>query len=261
VTAVVEVQTDGGVARITLDSPRNRNALSAQLVDELAGALQAAAADRDVRAIVLSHTGPIFCSGADLRESAQGIKPRYTAGELIERIVTAPKLVISRLAGPARAGGLGLAAACDISIVVDTAEFAFTEVRIGVVPAIISLIAAPRLGLTRTSELFLTGATFSGRSAAEWGLFTKAVPATELDDEITRRLCDIGSAEPSALAATKQLVRGMWPSITRKNLAAMAELSATWFASEGAREGFASFAEKRAPAWKRALGSDSADNN
>jgi len=238
-----------GVATVTLDSPRNRNALSAQLRRELQHHLDAAVADPAVRVVVLGHTGPVFCSGMDLRESrgagAQGVQ-EFPA--ILRTILTAPQPVVARVAGPARAGGIGLLAACDIAVAVDTATFAFTEVRIGVVPAVIAVTVLPRLVPRAAHELFLTGETFDAGRAAAVGLVNAAVPAERLDAEVTRYVELLGLGAPGALAATKALMQR--PEIDAA-FAAMQQLSARHFASTEGQEGMAAFAEKRPPNWVR----------
>src|SRR5689334_12509556 len=201
---LVHHATADGVATITLDSPRNRNALSAQLRQELQRRLDAAIADEAVRVIVLTHTGPVFCSGMDLRESrgaaadAQGVRefPR-----ILRTLWTSPTPVVARLAGPARAGGVGLLAACDLAVAADTATFAFTEVRIGVVPAVIAVTVLPRLQPRAAHELFLTGDTFDAARAAAVGLLDAAVPADRLDAEVARYVDLLRRGAPGALAA------------------------------------------------------------
>lgn len=238
-----------GVATVTLDSPRNRNALSAQLRRELQHHLDAAVADPAVRVIVLGHTGPVFCSGMDLRESrgaaadAQGVA-EFPA--ILRTILTAPKPVVARVAGPARAGGIGLVAACDVAVAVDTATFAFTEVRIGVVPAVIAVAVLPRLLPRAAHELFLTGESFDAGRAQAIGLVNAAVPADRLDAEVARYVELLRLGAPGALAATKAL---MQRSGLDSAFAAMQQLSARHFASAEGQEGMAAFAEKRPPTW------------
>ena len=184
---LVHYTVDNGVATITLDSPHNRNALSAQLRRELRDRLAAAAEDDTVRVIVLDHTGPVFCAGMDLKEA--GSPDSSTAGvnefpEILTRIWTSPKPVVAKLAGPARAGGVGMVAAADIAVAVDSATFAFTEVRLGLVPAVISVTVLPRLLPRAAHELFLTGEKFDAGRAVEVGLLNAAVPADRLDAEV-----------------------------------------------------------------------------
>lgn len=234
-----------GVAAVTLDSPRNRNALSAQLRRELQHHLDAAVADPAVQVIVLGHTGPVFCSGMDLRESRDA--PDVAGFPAILRtILTAPQPVVARVAGPARAGGIGLLAACDVAVAADTATFAFTEVRIGVVPAVIAVTVLPRLLPRAAQELFLTGETFDAGRAAAVGLVNTAVPADRLDAEVTRYVELLRLGAPGALAATKALMRR--PELDSA-FAAMQQLSARHFASAEGREGMAAFAGKRLPNW------------
>ncbi len=159
-----------------MDQPHNRNALTPALLGGLAGGLEAALADTAVRVIVLTHTGPAFCAGADL--SGGGAPPAAAgAGRHPRRDQDAPKPVVARIAGHCLGGGVGLAAACDLSIAEEAARFGFTEVRLGVAPAIISVVCLPKLRRADALELFLSGERISAGRAAEVGLITRAVPA------------------------------------------------------------------------------------
>ncbi|MFC6090624.1 enoyl-CoA hydratase-related protein [Saccharothrix lopnurensis] len=241
-----------GIATITLDSPRNRNALSRQLRAELTAHLDTATADDAVRVVVLSHTGPVFCSGMDLREAGGASADQQGVNEfpaILERLWTSPKPVVARLAGPARAGGVGLVAACDIAIAVDTATFAFSEVRIGVVPAVISVTVLPRLLPRAAHELFLTGETFAAPRAAAIGLINSAVPAEGLDDEVTRYTDMLALGAPGALAATKRVLREPRAEDLGVAFADMLELSARHFGGPEGQEGIAAFVAKRPPSW------------
>jgi methylglutaconyl-CoA hydratase len=157
--------------------------------------------------------------------------------------------VVARLAGPARAGGVGLVAACDIAVAADTTTFAFTEVRIGVVPAIIAVTVLPRLLPRAAHELFLTGETFDAARAAAIGLINRAVPTERLDAEVARYVDMLRRGAPDALAATKALMQRRLDDDLNAAFAAMQELSAHHFASAEGQEGMAAFAEKRLPAW------------
>ncbi|WP_189057208.1 enoyl-CoA hydratase family protein [Longimycelium tulufanense] len=241
-----------GVATITLDSPHNRNALSAQLRRELRDHLTRAVDDAAVRVVVLSHTGPVFCSGMDLKESrgadaqTQGV---HEFPAILEQIWNSPKPVVARLVGPARAGGVGLVAACDIAVAAEDATFAFSEVRIGVVPAVISVTVLPRLLPRAAHELFLTGEKFDARRAVAAGLINSAVPADTLDDEVRRYTDMLALGGPRALAATKAMLRRPRAANLREDLAEMLQLSAGYFASEEGQEGIRAFVEKRPPSW------------
>ena len=166
-TELVHLDVADGVATITLDSPANRNALSAQLRRELLGHLDTAIADAAARVIVLGHTGRVFCSGWTSRSRAGRARQDQGVNEvptILQRIWTSPTPVVAKVGGPTRAGGVGLVAACDIAVAAKAATFAFSEVRIGVVPAVISVTVLPRLLPRAAHELFLTGETFDAAS-------------------------------------------------------------------------------------------------
>lgn len=251
--ALVRVATAGGVRTLTLDSPANRNALSTPLMTELLAALADAVADDAVRAVVLSHTGPVFCSGADLKETAaayaSGTVPAGMLGDVLAAVWECPKPVLARVAGPARAGGLGLIAAADIAVCVESATFAFTEVRIGVIPAVISATVLRRLHPRAAAELYLTGQTFDGRRAAEIGLVTAAVPADALDATVAGYTDALVLGAPGALIGAKRLLRQQTGDSLRNELAELTELSTRYFLSDEGREGVAAFREKRRPRW------------
>ncbi|GEL26733.1 enoyl-CoA hydratase [Pseudonocardia sulfidoxydans NBRC 16205] len=249
---LVHLDVTAGVATVTLDSPANRNALSAQLRRELLAHLQAALADDDVRVIVLSHTGSVFCSGMDLRETRGASADQQGISEvpaILELIWTSPKPVVARVAGAARAGGVGLVAACDIAVAVETATFAFSEVRLGLVPAVISVTVLPRLLPRAAHELFLTAAVFDSPRAREIGLVNAAVPADELDATVAGYADALKLGAPAALAGTKEMLRSERPRSMSEDFAQMQELSAGYFASPDGQEGMRAFAEKRTPAW------------
>ena len=248
---LVHLEVTGGIATVTLDSPANRNALSGALMSGLHASLEAAIADDRARLIVLTGAGPVFCSGADLKERG-GAGPGAGPGGLVailKQIWHSPKPVIARVNGSTRAGGIGLIAACDIAISVDGATFAFSEVRLGLIPAIISVVVLPKLGITKGMELFLTGDTFAAREAVEFGLLNAAVPADQLDETVGRLSGSILKGSPAALAGCKRLVR----EVPDMDLDAAFDLTSRWsaeyFASEEAREGMTAFAEKRPPRW------------
>jgi methylglutaconyl-CoA hydratase len=249
---LVHYRVDKGVATITLDSPHNRNALSAQLRHELRDHLSTAAADDTVRVIVLDHTGPVFCAGMDLKEA--GDPDTATTGvnefpEILSQIWTSAKPVVTKLAGPARAGGVGMVAAADIAVAVESATFAFTEVRIGVVPAVISVTVLPRLLPRAAHELFLTGEKFDATRAVAIGLLNSAVPADALNAEVDRYTGMLALGGPTALAATKEMLRRARSADLADDFADMLELSAGFFAAEEGQEGIRAFAEKRPASW------------
>ncbi|GAB3813593.1 enoyl-CoA hydratase-related protein [Micromonospora zhanjiangensis] len=250
---LVRVVTSAGVSTLTLDSPHNRNALSTPLMTQLLAALAGAVADDAVRVVVLSHTGPVFCSGADLKETAaayaSGTVPAGLLGDVLAAVWECPKPVLARVAGPARAGGLGLIAAADLAVCAETATFAFTEVRIGVIPAVISATVLRRLQPRAAAELYLTGETFDGRRAAQVGLVTSAVPDDALDEAVAAVCGSLVRGAPGALAGAKELLRRPAEPELRAELAALSALSTGYFLSAEGREGVAAFREKRPASW------------
>jgi len=250
---LVRTVTAAGVTTVTLDSPANRNALSAQLMRELLEGLGAAVTDPAVRAVVISHTGPVFCSGADLKETAEARESGRIPAELLADVLAAiwefPKPVLARVAGPARAGGLGLIAAADIAVCAREATFAFSEVRLGVIPAVISATVLPRLAPRAAAALYLTGDVFDGARAAEIGLVTAAVEADGLDAAVAAYTRSLVRGGPLALAGTKQLLRRRPAETVRADLAELSERSAGYFRSAEGREGVDAFREKRPASW------------
>lgn len=255
-SSLVHKALEGGIATITLDSPPNRNALSVRLLGDLEARLNWALGDPDVRVIVLTGTGPVFCSGADLKE--QRVAPATGAAdapvtasfpEVLGLIWESPKPVICRLNGTARAGGLGLVAACDFAIAPLSASFAFTEVRLGVVPAMISVPVLRRVQPRAAAEYFLTGEVFDAARAVEIGLLTRAVPGEELDAEVARYAEMLIKGGPEALAITKRMVRDIPGVSFEEGLRQMTALSAQRFTSDEGQEGIAAFMEKRPPKW------------
>ena len=247
----IDYSVTGSVATITLNAPERRNALSAPLLGQLRTALDQAEAAPDVRAVLLSHTGTVFCSGMDLTtvtDVPADEQPINAFPALLQRIWEFGKPVIARVDGKARAGGIGLIAASDIAIGTPNADFAFTEVRLGLVPAVISVPVLPRLLPRAVLELCLTGETFDAERAAEIGLLNRVV--ADPDAELSRLTALLAGCEPKALAATKAMLRRDRSRLSlADDLAAMSALSAQYFASAEAAEGIAAFREKRPPAW------------
>jgi methylglutaconyl-CoA hydratase len=250
---LVRTATGAGVTTLTLDSPANRNALSTPLMHRFLEVLGATLTDPAVRVVVISHTGPVFCSGVDLKETAEARAAGRVPAELLADVLAAlwefPKPVIARIAGPARAGGLGLIAAADIAVCTHEATFAFSEVRLGVLPAVISATVLPRLAPRAATELYLTGDVFDGRRAAEIGLVTAAVPADGLDPAVAGYCDSLVRGGPVALAGTKQLLRRTPEASVRAELAELSARSAGYFKSAEGREGVDAFRAKRPAAW------------
>lgn len=252
---LVSYTVDGRVARLTLDSPHNRNALSGLLVRQLHAHLAEAAADSAVRAVVIGHTGGTFCAGADLAQASAAAPYRLAldrAAEmaaLLRAILQCPLPVIGAVDGHARAGGLGLIGACDIVVAGPHSTFALPEARIGVAPSIISLSLRPRLTSRAAARYFLTGAEFGAAEAATIGLVTMA--ADDVAAAVTALTDDIGLGSPQGLAAAKALTTAPILADFDRHAQALTEQSAQLFASSEALEGMTAFLQKREPAWRR----------
>ena len=237
-----------GVATITLDRPDARNALSPDLVDGLADHLDEAIADDAVRVVVLTNAGTTFCAGADLK-AGTARSPRRSLVDVLTTMLDSPKPVIGRIAGHCMGGGVGLAAACDISVITEDAKVGFTEVRIGVAPAMISVVCLPKMRRADSAELFLSGERITAERAVEVGLLNRVVPRDDLDAAVAEVVGKVVAGGPLALAAAKRLLREV-PDLGRDEAFAVTEaLSAELFASDEAAEGMAAFREKRPAPW------------
>lgn len=251
--ALVAYSADGAVARLTLDSPANRNALSARLVTELHEGLRRAVDDPAVRAVVLGHTGGTFCAGADLSEASSGDPFEAALGRareltaLLRAIVECPVPVIGAIDGHVRAGGMGLVGACDIVIAGPRSTFALTEARIGVAPAIISLTLLPKLSSRAASRYYVTGETFDARRAVSIGLITET--ADDVVFTVSEVTADLAKASPQGLAASKALTTAGVLAGFDRDAERLAGESARLFVSEEAREGMMAFLEKRPARW------------
>ncbi|WNZ10679.1 enoyl-CoA hydratase family protein [Streptomyces sp. 11x1] len=242
-TDLIHRAHDRGITTLTLDSPANRNALSARLVGELSGALTRCGEDDGVRAVVLAHTGNTFCAGADLRDPPDP-KAMVT---LLRQILDLPGPVVARVTGHVRAGGLGLLGACDIAAAGPEATFALTEVRIGVAPAVISLTLRPRTDPRALARYYLTGERFGPAEAARIGLLTAA--GDDVDDVLAPVLDGLRRASPTALAETKRLLTAKVLENFDLDAGELTSLSSRLFASADAREGMTAFLEGRDPEW------------
>jgi methylglutaconyl-CoA hydratase len=247
---VVETERRGGVLTVTLADEANRNALGAQLVGELVDALDEADADPGVRVVVLTNRGRVFCAGANLAEHTSTEAPANRSPEaLFGRFARSPKPYVGRIAGHCVAGGMGLAAAMDISIAVEDARFGFTEVRVGVAPAVISVVCLPKLRAADARAAFLRGHRFSAAEAAAIGLINATVPADQLDREVDAVVADLLAGAPGAIAAAKRLLAEVPGAPVDEAFRWTSRLSAELFATDEAREGMRAFLDKRPAAW------------
>ncbi|WP_396923635.1 enoyl-CoA hydratase family protein, partial [Mycolicibacterium sp.] len=250
---LVQYAVDGAVARLTLDSPHNRNALSTALVGQLHQGLADAAADPRVRVVVLGHTGGTFCAGADLSEAA-GQDPGDIAVDraremtkTLRLILELPVPVIGAIDGHVRAGGMGLVGACDLVVAGNNSTFALTEARIGVAPSIISLTLLPKMTARSAGRYFVTGEKFGAAEAADIGLITLA--SDDVPASVAALTGEIAKGSPQGLAASKALTTAA----ILRDFDALAEdltrQSAELFVSDEAREGMMAFLQKRPPSW------------
>ena len=249
---LVQYAVEGRVARLTLDSPHNHNALSTALVGQLHRGIDDAVA-AGARVVVLGHTGRTFCAGADLSEAA-GREPGDIALDraremtrLLRAILAAPVPVIAAVDGHVRAGGMGLIGACDIAVAGPQSTFALTEARIGVAPSIISLTLLPKLTARAAGRYFLTGEKFGPAEAADIGLIT--VAADDVAGTVDTLAADIAKASPQGLAASKALTTAGILAGFDAHADALTAQSAELFTSAEAREGMLAFLQKRSPDW------------
>ena len=242
-------------AWITLNTPENHNALSLPLCQTLDSAIDRALGDDAVRAIVLTGVGKTFCAGADLKSGGGGAaRPGGKTGRgpfvsALHKLWECPKPVIGRVQGNAWGGGVGLMAACDIAIAVESGRFGFTEVRLGLIPAIISVFVLRKMPPGEASCYFLTGDRFTAQQARQMGLAQETVPDAELDAAVQRVLDSLAQCGPKALAEAKTLLRKI-PTLGVNDGLDYAETTiAALFTSDEGREGMTAFAEKRKARW------------
>ena len=237
-------------AWIILNNPERRNALGEELVTALLANLRTANADASVRSIVITGAGTAFCAGADLKgggvRAADEENPFVT---VMKTIWDSPKPVIACINGPAFGGGVGLVAACDLAIASDTAVFSFSEVRIGVIPAMISVVVLPKLGIQNTMWLFLTGERFDAKRAVEVGLIHRFVAAADLEAAVDQVNGLIRLGGPNAIREAKQLIRRVPAMSMDDAFAYTQQIIGKLFSSPEAAEGMQAFVLKRKPSW------------
>jgi enoyl-CoA hydratase/carnithine racemase len=246
---LVHVRHERGIDLVVLDSPHNRNALSLGLMEQLLAALQDSASS-SARALALDHAGPVFCSGIDLRERRElgpgdGRHSELLA-QLLGRLWTHPAPVACRVDGPVRGGGMGLVACGDIVVASSRASFAYSEVKVGVAPALVGAVALAKTAPGLLAPWLLTGEPFDAAEARRLGLVARVADGP---DALAPELDALRSAGPGALRTVKRIVRDLAGADVEAQLREMAALSATLFDDDEAREGMAAFAERRPPAW------------
>jgi enoyl-CoA hydratase/carnithine racemase len=252
-STLVAYERDGATARLILDSPHNRNALSTALVEQLHDGLTRASDDQGVRAVILGHTGGTFCAGADLSEVADRNPSDLAADRareltrLLRRILELRLPVIAAIDGHVRAGGLGLVGACDIAVAGASSTFALTEARIGVAPSIISLTLLPKMTARAAGRYFVTGEKFGAAEAADMGLIT--VATNDVTTTVAELTSAIAQGSPHGLAASKALTTAAVIDDFDSRAEKLTQESAALFVSAEAREGMSAFLEKRSPSW------------
>lgn len=252
---MVDVERHGTTVVLRLNRPEVGNALNDEVIARLGQALAAVRNDAAVRTVVLTGTGKVFSAGADLKwmlrmkdaGAEENLRDARQTAALFAEIYDFPRPVIAAVNGPARGGGVGLIAACDFAVAVTGAHFAFTEVRVGIIPAMISPFVLRKMGESRTRRLFLTGETFSAPQAAEWSLLDRVVEPAQLDAAVNELAQTLRSSGPAAIGAVKRLIRRVSDAPESELADITARAIADIRATDEAREGMAAFLEKRAP--------------
>jgi methylglutaconyl-CoA hydratase len=253
VTEAVHYALTGSVATLTMDQPDSRNALGPQMLQSLVQTLRMAAADEAVRVVVLTGAGSTFCSGADLRGGPAGAAFAASGPgllvEVLRELLDHPKPTIARVQGHVAGGGIGLVAACDLAVAAASARFAFSEVRLGVSPAVVAVACLRVMAPRDAAELMLTGERVWAERARTAGLLTAVVESDALDATVASWAQLLGLGAPGAVAATKQLLRTVSTLDREEAFAWTAELSSRLFAGPEAAEGIEAFMARRPPSW------------
>lgn len=250
---------DGAVEYLTLNRPAVRNAFNEEVIAELTAWAERAREDRDLRVVVVAGAGKTFCAGADVEWMAktvnyseqENLRDATAASRMFASLDRLPVPLIGRVQGAALGGGAGLAAVCDLVVAEDQAVFGFTEVKLGILPAVISPFALAKIGRSAARELFLTGARFSAARAYEIGLVHAVVPAAELDDKVEAYVREVLTAAPQAIAAAKTLISQVSGRPLDEVTTITAQALAARRVSPEGQEGLRAFLEKRKPSWAR----------
>ena len=252
-------QRDGAIERLTLNRPQVRNAFNEEMIGELTDWAAAISLDPGVRVVALAGAGATFCAGADLAWMAKTIE--FSEKENVDDAIRASKMfaaldqlpmpLVARVHGAALGGGAGLAAVCDVVVADEHALFGFTEVKLGILPAVISPFVVAKVGRSAARELFLTGRRFPASRALDIGLVHEVVPPEDLESTVEKIVREILACGPEAVAAAKRLIADVWD----KTPAEAGDLTARALArrriSPEGQEGLRAFLEKRKPGWSR----------
>lgn len=251
--STVSVSIDAGVARVTLARPEVRNAFNAAMIVDLRETFTVLSDDPQVRVVVLAGEGKAFCGGADVQWMRGALELGYdenlvdaeTMSDMFRAIDRCAKPVIGRVHGAALGGGAGLAAVCDIVVASDEATFGFTEVKLGIIPAVISPFVLAKIGRSHARALFLTGERFNAARAQHIGLVHTVVALDALDAEIERIVAEFHTAGPHAVAAAKQLIVDVAASSYEASRTITAAAIAQRRISDEGQEGLRAFLERR----------------
>ncbi len=254
---MLDIQQDGTIVRLTLNRPEVRNAFNDELIEAITTAAREIGAARTARVVVLQGAGTVFCAGADLNWMSRMVT--YSREEnaldasrlslMYQVLDTLPVPVIARVQGAALGGGAGLAAVADIVLAADDAMFGFTEVKLGILPAVISPYVLRKIGVSAARELFLTGARFSAERAREIGLVHQIVAAQGLDARVQELAGELISSGPASIGVTKELIRRIAGELPDDVIGLTSETIARQRVSEEGQEGMRAFLEKRKPSW------------
>jgi methylglutaconyl-CoA hydratase len=255
--ATLKYEKDGAIATITLNRPDKRNAISSAMIDELMGALNAAEGDPAVRVAILTGAGRCFCSGMDLetlqtiaqQTPEQNLADSRQIARMFHRLYSFPKPLITAVNGAAIAGGCGIATFSDITLAVPEAKFGYTEVRIGFIPALVSVLLRRQIGEKHARELLLTGAIIDAAEAFRLGMVTQIVPPEDLLKRAHEVAAKFLEASPTSLRRTKRLLLQYNEKEVAQEIELATEENAAIRATDDFREGLASFLEKRHPNW------------
>lgn len=253
----LQIRRDGPVEHVTLNRPDVRNAFNDDVVAELARWAAGAATDPGLRVVVLGGAGKVFSAGADAAWMARMADASRDENErdalattaMLRAINALPVVVIGRIHGAALGGGSGLAAVCDIVVADDRAVFGFTEVKLGILPAMISPFVLPKIGMAAARELFLTGARFDATRAQAIGLVHAVVPLDELDAAVAKYVAEVLTAAPTGVAAAKALIPQVWGRTPEDVATLTARTIAAQRGSAEGQDGLRAFLEKRDAAW------------
>lgn len=247
------------VERVTLDRPEVRNAFNEEVIAELTGWARAASRDPDLRVCVLAGAGKAFCAGADIKWMARMVdydedenrRDARLMAEMFEALDTLPQALIGRVHGAALGGGTGLAAVCDLVVSADDAVFGFTEVKLGILPAVIAPYCVGKIGVSAARELMLTGARFSAAEAHRIGLVHQLVPESDLDATVDAFARELLTSAPTAVAAVKRLIAQVAGELPADVMTLTSRAIASQRVSSEGQEGLRAFLEKRTPGWAR----------